>query len=278
MSTQPFADLHIHSNHSDGVCSPRELVDKAAKHQLRAIAIVDHDDVSALDEAFAYGRERGIEVVSGVELSVRNEGREFHLLGYGFNAHDPTFSAHLRLFKEKRLERAQQIVDKLGSLGMRVPMELVLEKAGHGTVGRPHIADALVEEGHVFSFQDAFNRFLGNGRPAYVPSHRLDARTAMEMIRKAGGVSVVAHPGLDLGEALVLRLLKLGVDGIETVHPSHNAAATQYFSDLARRYGRLQTGGSDYHGGGQGAATLGHYKVPYTCVEKLIKRLQKLQE
>ncbi|MFQ5705856.1 MAG: PHP domain-containing protein [bacterium] len=264
-----YADLHLHSNRSDGFCTPDQLVEKALEHNLKAIAIVDHDDISALEEAIPFGKEKGIEVIPGVELSVQHNNLEFHLLGYCFDLGNPELQAQLRLFKENRVQRARKIVNKLSKLGVAISFEEVIQRAGEGTVGRPHIAEVLLEQGCVFSFQDAFNRYLGSGKPAYEQNFRMDFITALRLVRGAGGICSIAHPALVLDDEMIYQLIKAGIEGIETIHPKHNLEKTRYFSEIARRNGLVETGGSDYHGGKKGEEALGHYRISMENVLRL---------
>lgn len=264
-----FADLHLHSNRSDGLSTPIELVDMASQHNLRAIAIVDHDDISALDEAIPYGQSEGVEIIPGVELSVCYNQLEFHLLAYCFDYRNPDLLEYLDLFKRKRVARAQEMVHLLEKSGLPVSFEVVLKKAGEGTVGRPHIAEVLLEEGLVYSFQDAFNRFIGNGKPAYVASYRFELHRALALIHSAGGVCSIAHPGLEITNGVLLDLIKAGVNGIETIHPNHSQEQILYFRRIAEENGLFETGGSDYHGAKKGEDAFGHYNVPYEVVEKM---------
>jgi len=268
-SNTRFADLHIHTNHSDGYHSPEDIIEKVKLRGLTTIAITDHDEVSAVPAARAYGETRGIEVLTGVELSVSYRDYDLHLLGYCFDENHPEITAHMSLFKEERIGRAERIVEKLARLGMPISFDAVLEKAGHGTVGRPHIANVLIEDQFVYSFQEAFNKFLGTGKPAYVEKYKFEINDAIHLIAAAGGVCSVAHPGLQIRHEDLIHLIKLGVQGIEVVHPKHNHEAEQHYRELATYYGVLQTGGSDFHGGDKGEETLGQYKIAYSAVEQL---------
>ncbi len=266
------ADLHLHTTHSDGKCSPAEVIEKCAAHDLRAVAIVDHDEISALETAIACGEERGVEVIAGVELSVRFQARDIHILGYGFNYQHSELVAYLAFLRAERRKRARQILQRLSQMGMPLLYDDVVEKAGPGSIGRPHIARAMMEKGYVRTFQEAFNRFIGDGRPASVPKHRIGIDAAVKLVYDAGGVCSLAHPGLFLTDAQVMELVKTGLTGIEVVHPKHNEARTRFFQQLARENDMLETGGSDFHGGTQGEEALGKYTVPYAVVEQ-IKRL-----
>ncbi len=262
-------DLHLHTNRSDGYCSPTELVDKALSYGLVAIAIVDHDDVSALREAIDYGKARGLEVIPGVELSVLHRNRDLHLLGYCFDYENDELLRTLEHFKMERLKRAEKIVEILAKMGMPISLDVVLERAGAGSVGRPHIADVLAGEGYVYSYQEAFNKYIGYGKPAYVPKFKIDVDNAIRLIHSAGGVTSVAHPGLDLNKEDLITIIKSGVNAIEVIHPKHNEEQIRYFGEIARKNDLLITGGSDFHGGRKGNETLGHYTVAYDVVDKL---------
>jgi len=267
-----YADLHLHTHHSDGQCSPQEVVDKCSAYGLRAIAIVDHDEISGLPEAIEYGRAKGLEVLTGVELSVSFQNLDIHVLGYGFDCTHGPLVDYIAFLKEERVKRARRIVQRLAQMGMPLTFEAVLEKAGMGSVGRPHIAHALVEAGYVNSFQEAFNRFLADGRPANIRKHKIDITAAMKLIAEAGGVCALAHPGLQLRDEQVLQLAKVGLDAIEVVHPKHTPERVRFYRDLAESNGLLATGGSDFHGGARGEESLGKYTIPYEIVVQ-IKRL-----
>ncbi|MFQ6114277.1 MAG: PHP domain-containing protein [bacterium] len=263
------ADLHLHTNRSDGYCSPKEVVDEALAHGLVAVAIVDHDEISALDEAITYGKARGLEVIPGVELSVNYRNLDLHLLGYCIDYRNAGLLKYLNTFKNERLKRTERIVRILTKMGMPISFEAVLKKAGPGSVGRPHIADVLVDEGYVFSFQEAFDKYIGHGKPAYVAKYKIDVASAIRLIHSAGGVCSVAHPGLDMNKEDLIMLIKSGVNGIEAIHPKHNKEQARFFSEIARKNGLLITGGSDYHGGRKGNAVLGQFTVSYEVVNQL---------
>ena len=241
------ADLHIHTFFSDGRMSPAGIVAKAVYSRLEAISITDHDTIAAYPEAAEAAEKRGVVLIPGVELSTVVEGRSVHVLAYGFDVHHPGLLAHLQYYREARVARAHAIADRLARLGAPVSIERVLEIAGRGTVGRPHIALALVEAGQARSVSDAFDRYLGDGAPAYVTKHDAAPEPAIELVHAAGGVAVVAHPGW-MEDGVLERLLAAGLDGAEVVHPSHNAPLRARWAEIAERYGLLATGGSDYHG------------------------------
>ncbi|RMD91823.1 MAG: PHP domain-containing protein [Calditrichaeota bacterium] len=270
-SNHRFADLHLHTNLSDGAYSPKELIDKLLPFGLKAIAIVDHDEVGALEDAIRYGKKQGLEVIPGVELSVRFKHIEIHLLGYFIDFQNEELKEYLKFVKSERIKRVERIIKKLEKSGIYITLDRVLQQSGDGSVGRPHIAKVLVEEGYVFSFQEAFNKYLANNQPAYEPNYKIEIHEALNLITSAGGISCIAHPGIDLTDEALITLIKAGVQGIETIHPKHNSAQTEFYSRLAKKFNLLETGGSDYHGGSQSHETLGQYKVPYSVVEQMKK-------
>ncbi len=266
-----YADLHLHTNHSDGYYSLTELIDKTLSHDLKTISIVDHDEIGALDEAIEYGKLKGIEVIPGVELSVSYKHFDLHVLGYCFDHKSPELVEHLNLFKKERIQRAKKMVASLTKLGMPISFEAVMKKAGHGSVGRPHIANVLLDDEYVYSFQEAFNKYIGNGKPAHVGKLKIDIQAVLKLVKAAGGVCSIAHPGLELLDDDLLALIKEGVDAIEVVHPKHNGEKTKQLRQLAESNGVLTTGGSDFHGGRKGEEALGKYKVPCEVVTSLKK-------
>ncbi len=263
------ADLHLHTNRSDGYYSPKELIDLLRPLGLRAIAIVDHDDISGLPQAIEYGARFGIEVISGVELSVDYENYDLHILAYCFDYANSKLVEHLKTVRIERLKRARKIVERLNKLGAPISFDAVLKKAGSGSVGRPHIASVLLDEGHVYSFQDAFNRYLGDGKPANIEKYRLDIQTTINLVRDAGGICSIAHPGQSLTQDDLLFLIKAGVEGIEVIHPKHSDEQVRNYRALAQSYGLVETGGSDFHGGKRGDDVLGRYTISYAAVEKI---------
>lgn len=264
-----WADLHIHTNRSDGLLPPARVVELAKAAGLRAIAITDHDDVSAIDAAFAAGAKLGIEIITGIELSVSHKQFDVHVLGYVFDYRQPRLGAFLHNFQQARWLRLDRILAKLAALGRPLSKASVLAKAGQGSIGRPHIADAMVEEGLVDNYLDAFNRFLADGKPAYVPKMKLSATEAIQLVHEAGGLAAIAHPGQDIPDEILMDMISAGIDAIETVHPRHGAARQKYYAALAETHGLLTTGGSDFHGGRKDDENIGDWRVKYEVVEKM---------
>lgn len=246
--------MHTHTTASDGLHKPSENVRMAAEAGLSAIGITDHDTVAGLDEARQAAEEYGIEVVPGVEISTAQNGQDIHILGYYADDRDPVFLARLASQRRVRDSRNELIVAKLNELGVRLSWETVLDAAGRDrgpdeTVGRPHIAEALVRIGAVSSLQEAFDRYLAEGKPAYVLPPRIAPAEAIAWIHEAGGAAVVAHPGLYGADEAVEALLREGIaDGVEAYHSDHSDEDERRYAAMAQRYGIIATGGSDFHG------------------------------
>ena len=252
--------------------TPAELVEKAHGRGIRALAVTDHDTIDALKDAEREGTAVGVEIIPGVELSVTVERQEIHLLGYCFDPDHAGLTAHLTGFCESRRKRGVDMVAALNDLGIALQMEDVLVQAKDGVVGRPHVAQALVTRGLVQSYDEAFGLYLKDGGPAFVPKPIFPAEKAIAMLHDAGGVAVLAHPGTRVDGRAIKRLIHVGLDGIETIHPSHSPALTRSYKDLARKFGLIETGGSDYHGfRPEEDENLTRYSIPYRRLE-LIRR------
>ncbi len=268
------ADLHLHTLHSDGAYSPRQLLTKVSTAGISVISITDHDSIGALDEARAIGDELGVEIVPGVELSASYDSTEIHILGYFFDVTHPTLREALSIFREKRLKRAERIIDKLNKLNIPLSMQSVLDEAAGDSVGRPHIANAMVSQGHAESYHQAFRQYLGDGKPAYERKEGFSPEETIELIAEAGGLSFVAHPGDFLDESTLKRLIDAGLDGIEVTHPSHSPERTQYYRSIVNQYYLLESGGSDFHGGLKNdERALGAFTVPVSVVDTMRHRL-----
>lgn len=247
-------DLHAHTVVSDGTLTPTQLVELAAHSGLAAIAVTDHDHTGGLAEARAAGARLGVEVVTGIELSVEHPVGEFHLLGYLFDDSDAALQSELERFRRVRSARAVLIVERLRALGVDVAIEDVLREVPAGedaSVGRPHVARALLRKGLVGSIREAFDLWLADDRPAHVPKAKMSAAEAIRLVRQAGGVAVLAHPFTvpeASREALVRELAALGLDGVEVEYPRHGADERQRLLRLAAELGLVATGGSDFHG------------------------------
>ena len=246
-------DLHLHTTHSDGSLSPAEVLRLAHKARVTALAITDHDIVSGIPEAMAAGAELGIEIIPGVEISSFVGTSELHILGYCLHWQDPELNRRLAALRESRHTRNPQIIERLRTLGMDVTYEEVRALAGTESVGRPHIARLLMNKKYVTSAKDAFDRYLAEGRPAYVARELPTPTDAIAWIRAAGGVAVLAHPtwAKVSGEGLTTLLTTLkaeGLGGVEVHYSTHTKRQTMEYLDLAKRLNLLITGGSDFHG------------------------------
>lgn len=265
-------DLHAHSTASDGAVSPIELVEAAARAGLLAIAITDHDTIAGNGEAAAAGARAGIRVVSGCELSAYDGDLEIHLLT--LHIQDPgTMRPRLEGFQRERIDRGHAIVERLAAIGVPVEMSDVLAEAAGGALGRPHIARALVRAGHVADHRDAFDRYLGAGRPAYVPKPRLEIADAIGLAHAAGALAIWAHPGRDGTRERLQRLKTHGLDGTEVRHPGHTPLDTQRLLRLAAELDLVPSGGSDWHGATEGYRVIGNMHVPLAWLELQDARL-----
>lgn len=263
-------ELHCHSTASDGDCTPTELVDRAVALGLTTLALTDHDSVDGVAEAVRAAEQFSLRVVPGVELSCHYEGEEVHLLGYFFEYRDPDFLELLQNMKEERRQRVRRVLEKLEKLGVSISFESVEQEATGEAIGRPHIARALVTAGQVETVAQAFDKYIGNSGPAYVGRSLLSLEQGIEAIRRAGGVSVIAHPGVYNNWSKVERMLQLPVDGLETWHPSHKKSERKRAKRLGGRYNKILTGGSDFHGPRGDYHELGSSYVKEGVVTKLL--------
>lgn len=268
------ADMHLHTIYSDGIYSPEALIDKCAALGIFTIALTDHDHIGGIQKAQEYGTTVGVEVISGVELSVSMEGKDIHILGYFFDPTNKQLQEVLSFFREQRFKRAERMVHKLNALHIPITMDAVLHHAREGAVGRPHIAHAMVTEGYVTSYHEAFARYLGTDCPAYETKYRLSPQEALKIIAQAGGLSFLAHPGKYATNGNIDKLIKLGLDGIEVIHPAHNESQVSFYRSLTEQYFLLESGGSDYHGvAPYEEKILGSYTIPESTVLHLKQRL-----
>lgn len=271
-----FVDLHTHSTASDGARAPEDVVAAAAAAGLAAIALTDHDTLAGVERARAAAAGGGaLRVVAGAELSAVEGNREVHLLALHVERVDDLERA-LAVFRDARLERAAQMVERLNALGVPVTLDAVLAEAGSGAVGRPHVARALVAGKFVGDLREAFDRYLANGRPAHVEKHRLSLADAIRLAHDAGGIAVLAHPGPEGTRARIEELTRLGLDGVEVRHPGHSAEDTARLGALADHFGLVKSGGSDWHGGtAEGPRALGGMQIPGEWLEAQDERVAR---
>lgn len=279
-------DLHIHSTASDGSLTPAEILDHAQKLNLAAISITDHDSIDGSKEALRTGIPPSLNFVAGVEISAAHPpffpgAGSFHILGYCIRLDDHTLNQALNKLREARKNRNPKIVTRLNELGFQISLEEVRQIVGQNDqLGRPHIAYTMMKKGFVASIDEAFDKFLGTAKPAYVDKKRIACADAIKMIRRAGGIAVLAHPGLlniedeRKLEGLIQNLIKIGIRGIEVYYPEHSREQVKQYMDLSKKYNLLMTGGTDYHGSitpkikmGSGKGTL---FIPFNLYEKLV--------
>jgi predicted metal-dependent phosphoesterase TrpH len=281
-----FADLHTHSLYSDGTCAPGELVKEARAAGLSAIALTDHDVLEGLAEAREAAAREGLEMVSGVEISTRGPAGEIHVLGYDIDAGEGSpLQPPLARQRVSRQTRMPRILERLERLGLPLTAEEVEAIAGRGSTGRPHVARAMVIRGYVGSVEEAFARFLRQDGPAYVDRDLMDAAEGIALIRAAGGLASVAHPGfIRLGgaadlETLLKPLVDAGLEGLECFTTAHDGATTALCVAIARRLGLTPTGGSDYHGASKQGVRIGRTRgggrIPYAILADVRERIAR---
>jgi predicted metal-dependent phosphoesterase TrpH len=264
-------DLHLHSSHSDGALAPADLVARARAAGVSILSLTDHDSVRGVPEAREACKREGLTFIPGMELGVGIGTDEVHILGYGIDAKGRPLQNALDQLAGERIDRMEKMLAALGRLGVAVTLEDVQEQTGGHIVGRLHLAAALVRLGHVTSHGEAFQRWIGAGRPAYVQRHLLTLREAIDLIREAGGVAVVAHPGLTRRDELIEYLVRLGVRGLEVYHPKHDYVDVSRYLKMCAKYDLFATGGSDFHGVGKLDQPPGAASTPVDQFAKLMK-------
>lgn len=264
--TARHIDLHLHSTASDGTSAPEVVVLAARDAGLRALALTDHDTVEGIAPARDAAKAAGMELVPGVELSAYEGTDEVHILGLHIVQLDEMRDS-LAVFREARRERAAGIVRLLNGLGVRITFDDVLAVAGDAAIGRPHVARAMVENGWAMDLRDAFDRYLGAGRPAYLDKRRVSIPEAIELIHRCGGIAVLAHPGPESTHERIERLAAMGLDGLEVIHPSHSADDRARLLSLTKHLNLVPSGGSDSHGSADGTRVVGAMKVPGEWLE-----------
>ncbi|MFH1191602.1 MAG: PHP domain-containing protein [Candidatus Omnitrophota bacterium] len=264
-----YADLHVHTSHSDGTYTSAQLIKEAIARGISVLAIVDHDTTDALAEAFAQAQGKDLEIIPGIELTAQHENQEIHILGYFLDYQNKELLEKLKLLQLNRIQRVYKIVENLGALGLKLNPGTVFNISGQGTVGRMHIAQALVKERLVGSTSEAFRKYIGDKSPAYVAGFCLSVPEAIKLIHAAGGVAVLAHPYMLHNDALIAEFTDYGLEGIEVHYPEHSQAVVNFYLDLVKKLNLLVTGGTDFHGHAKPQIKLGMIKIPLELVEKL---------
>jgi len=264
-----FADLHLHTQFSDGTFTPEELVLYAQKSGLACIAVTDHDTVEACVRAAAACAAVRMEFIPGAELTAEHEDIEVHVLGYFLDTENRALLGRIAQFQTVRQQRIYEMVAALNKLGVPLKVEAVFALANCKSPGRPHVARALVKEQLIGSLDEAFERYLKKGRPAWVPKTKMSALESVELIHQAGGLAVMAHPGLNRSDEIIPALVEAGLDGIECFHTKHSTVMSERYLEIAERHHLLVTGGSDCHGFSKNKPLIGTVKLPYEHVERL---------
>ena len=271
-----YVDLHLHSKYSDGECSVQCLLEIAHDKGLKAVAITDHDTTDGYPLAHSISSELGIELITGTELSSEVDGVDVHILGYFVDIYNKTLKKKLQEMKEVRYERAKKMVQNLNRQGIDLRFETVLKIAGEGAIGRPHIATAMLNEELVYSFKEAFEKYIGYDSPAYVEKLKLLPSEVFRLILDAGGIPVLAHPGVTGIDHRIPSFIKEGLVGIEVYHSEHSSKERKFYMDYCRKNDLVVTGGSDFHSQTQTRAVIGEPKIQYSVLEKLKLKLKQI--
>ncbi|QGT99633.1 putative metal-dependent phosphoesterases (PHP family) [Candidatus Syntrophocurvum alkaliphilum] len=268
-----YYDLHIHTTASDGMFSPEQIIKYSIEFGLFGIAITDHDTIDGLEPALNYNSSTGskLKFIPGIELNTELNDIEVHILGYFIDYKNQALKNRLQEVRECRYERAQKMINKLRSMGFQITFDYVKQLAQGDLIGRPHVAQALMAKGYVFSLKEAFDKYISKGRAAYVPRYKFTPNEAINLIKQAGGISVLAHPGLIKDQRLINEVVDMGVEGIEAYYPEHSDSQINRFLSFSSEKKLYVTGGSDFHGtsGDESRGRLGCIGVSYDLVKKL---------
>jgi len=271
-----YADLHVHTHYSDSTFSPEEVVSLAREKGLAAIAICDHDSVDGIAPCRKAAATAGIEIIPSIELTVEKPDAEIHILGYFLDWKKEWFLKKLQHLRAARVARLRKMAEKLEGAGIKADVAEILKSAGKGSVGRLHLAKAMMKTGKVKSFKEAFGKYIGFKKPCYVSNVLFTPEEAIGDILKLGGVPVLAHPDVMGKDEYIPELVGYGLRGIEAYHTDHDSKTTRHYEEMAKRLGLLVTGGSDCHGLGKGKILLGGVRVPYELVEKLRNESERI--
>jgi predicted metal-dependent phosphoesterase TrpH len=270
-----FADLHLHTQFSDGTFTPEELAGHGARLGFAAMALTDHDTVEGCARMAVACAAAGIEFIVGAELTAEHHDTELHVLGYFLDPQNQKLLAEIAKFQAVRQNRIREMVARINEMGVPLEADSVFALANCKSPGRPHVARALVKAGLVSNLDEAFERFLKKNRHAWVPKKKISALEAIELVHQAGGLAVMAHPGLNRTDEVIPALVDAGLDGIECFHTKHSTTMSERYLEIAEKFNLLVTGGSDCHGFSKGKPLIGGIKLPYEHVEKL-KAARKL--
>lgn len=266
------SDLHVHTNYSDGTMSPEAVVDEAIRLGISTISITDHDTVEGVVAACRYGQGKNLNIIPGLELSSYLSPLEVHILGYFIDIHNVSLQKILKVAHEDRLKRIYAIAEKLRGLHVDIDPQEIFTLAGKGSPGRMHVAEVIWKHGYCNTILESFSKYIGDHGPAYVPKKTLTPQQAIELIREAGGVAVLAHPGLSQRDHVIEDLVKYGLQGIEVYYPSHTPQAVKKYQKIAKKYNLVETGGSDFHGERKADTPIAKVTVSGVLVSKLKQR------
>lgn len=264
-----YIDLHMHTNYSDGARTPSELLDIVRSTNIIAFSVTDHDTLEGYFAIRELLQDDDPELITGVELSASMEDGDMHILAYLFDPDSPDMKNALAEFQKNRETRGIRMVEKLNEMGIDISYDQVLATTDGSVVGRPHIAQTMYDQKQINDYELAFQKYIGDKCPAYVPKNNFTPQEAIDLIHKAGGIAVLAHPGINQKEKYLEMLVELGLDGIEAYHSNHKMSDVDRYKHLAERYRLLVTGGSDYHGREGRMDKVGSQKVPYRYFEVL---------
>ncbi len=273
-----FADLHLHTQFSDGTFTPEELVLRAQNAGLACIALTDHDTVEGCARAAAAAAAVKLEFISGAELTAEHQDTEVHILGYFLDLQNRVLLERIGKFQAVRQNRIREMCAALNRLGVPLQAESVFALANCRSPGRPHVARALVQENLIGNLDEAFEKYLKKGRPAWVPKTKMSALDGVELIQQAGGHAIMAHPGLNRTDDIIPDLVAAGLDGIECFHTKHSTVMSERYLELAEKYHLLVTGGSDCHGFSKKQPLIGTVRLPYEYVERLCAAKSRADE
>ncbi len=275
-AVKKYVDLHIHTTFSDGACPVYRVLELARNKGLKAIAITDHDNVDGNPLALQLSTDFGVDVITGTELSCEIDGIDIHILGYFVDCENVALRRKLQELKDTRYVRAKKIVQNLNNQGVDLRFETVLKIAGEGAIGRPHIATAMLNEELIYSFKEAFEKYIGYDSPAYVEKLKMTPKEVFTLILDAGGLPVLAHPGVTRVDERIPGFIRDGLAGIEVYHSEHNSAAKRHYAKYCRQHDLALTGGSDFHSQTQTRAEVGVPKVSYSIVQKLKEKREQV--
>jgi len=267
-----LADLHLHTMYSDSTYTPKQLVDAACASGLSCIAVTDHDTIDGVVPCMEQVKGRDLEILPGIELTAEESGLEVHVLGYLIDPGDQKLVETMENLKKYRIQRIYKMVDKLKALGLEIEAQSIFKLAGDSScVSRLHLARTMLQEGLISSISEAFQRFIGDRGPAYVAGFPVSVKEAIELIKDAKGIPVLAHPYSLGGDGLIIKFIGYGLMGLEAYYPEHTKSKVNFYLKLAKKYKLLVTGGSDCHGDAKPEIRLGLYRVPYELVSELKK-------